>query len=217
MKAGHQGLGPSAKSKMEAVHNDLHAWNCTVLKGPGNRLKKAQRELENLMRAPFSDKVKIKQKELLVLIENLLDQEEVYWTEQGHVNWLHRGDRNTKYFTQFASARRRRNLIKKLRNNENGWVEGNDKLNPLIRDYFGGLFNSELVDVDNDLMQAVKPRVTTEMNILFTSLYSREDVWKALFHIGDMKAPGSDGLHAIFFKRFWHILGEELTDEVLYY
>src|SRR3954462_2669625 len=30
-----------------------------------------------------------------------------------------------------------------------------------------------------------------------------------------MKAPGPYGLHAVFFKRFWHILGEELTDEVL--
>ena len=38
---------------------------------------------------------------------------------------------------------------------------------------------------------------------------------KALFSIGDLKAPGPDGLHAIFFKRFWNMLGEELTDEVL--
>ena len=38
---------------------------------------------------------------------------------------------------------------------------------------------------------------------------------KALFSIGDLKASGPDGLHAIFFKRFWNMLGEELTDEVL--
>jgi hypothetical protein len=30
-----------------------------------------------------------------------------------------------------------------------------------------------------------------------------------------MKAPGSDGLHAIFFKKCWHILGDILTSEVL--
>lgn len=72
------------------------------------------------MRVPFSIEVKMKQKELSVLIENFLDQEEVYWAQRGHANWLRSGDRNTKYFTQFASARRRRNLIKKLENNENG-------------------------------------------------------------------------------------------------
>ena len=36
-----------------------------------------------------------------------------------------------------------------------------------------------------------------------------------MFQIGDMKASGPDGLHAMFFKRFWHILGDELTNEVL--
>jgi ribonuclease HI len=40
-------------------------------------------------------------------------------------------------------------------------------------------------------------------------------VRKALFSIGDLKAPGPDGLHAVFYKRFWDMLGEDLADEVL--
>ena len=42
-----------------------------------------------------------------------------------------------------------------------------------------------------------------------------EDVCKALFDIGDLKALGPDGLHAIFYKRFWPMLGEDLIEEVL--
>ena len=53
------------------------------------------------------------------------------------------------------------------------------------------------------------------MNDMLMAPYTREEVKKALFNIGDLKAPGPDGLHAIFYKRFWHIIGEDLTDEVL--
>ena len=45
--------------------------------------------------------------------------------------------------------------------------------------------------------------------------YTVDDVRKALFDIGDLKAPGPDGLHAIFNKRFWPMLGDDLVDEVL--
>lgn len=98
LKAVHQGLCPSAREKLESVHKDIHAWDRQVLNGPRTRLKKAHRELENLMRAPYTDEIKMKQKELSVLIENLLDQDEVYWAQRGRVTWLLRGDRNTKYF-----------------------------------------------------------------------------------------------------------------------
>jgi hypothetical protein len=33
--------------------------------------------------------------------------------------------------------------------------------------------------------------------------------------IGDLKAPGPDGMHAIFYKRFWDVVGEKVTEEVL--
>ena len=38
---------------------------------------------------------------------------------------------------------------------------------------------------------------------------------RGLFSIGDLNAPGPDGLHAIFYKRFWELLGEDLTKTVL--
>ena len=85
----------------------------------------------------FSSKSLIsKQQELTLKIENLLEQEEIYWAQRGHTNWLRRGDRNTKFYHQYASSRRRRNLIKRLKNNNDEWVEGNDNLKPLIFDYF---------------------------------------------------------------------------------
>jgi hypothetical protein len=53
------------------------------------------------------------------------------------------------------------------------------------------------------------------MNDELCKPFTQEDVKRALFSIGDMKAPGTDGLHALFFKKCWGILGDVLSKEVL--
>ena len=57
--------------------------------------------------------------------------------------------------------------------------------------------------------------MTPDMNRSLLAPFSIEEVKKALFDIGDMKAPGPDRLHTIFFKQFWLMLGDDLTKEVL--
>lgn len=94
-------------------------------------------------------------------------------------------------------------------------MEGNGNLRPRVGDYFSSMFTSSAGEVDHGLLSSVKPLVAQDMNELLVAPYTREDVRKALFQIGDKKAQGPDGLHAIFFKRFWHMLGEDLTNEVL--
>lgn len=38
---------------------------------------------------------------------------------------------------------------------------------------------------------------------------TEEEIYTTLKHIGDLRAPGPDGYPAIFFKRCWHIVGNE--------
>jgi 23S rRNA U2552 (ribose-2'-O)-methylase RlmE/FtsJ len=45
--------------------------------------------------------------------------------------------------------------------------------------------------------------------------FTEEEVKKALFQIGDLKAPGPDGLHFVFYKHYWSLIGDDLTREVL--
>jgi hypothetical protein len=139
----------------------------------------------------------------------------VYWAQRSRINWLKFGDQNTGFFHHFASSRRARNKIKRLKSENGDDVEDLAQLNPMISDYFAGLFTTEVDEPDPDLIEKVTPRVSTAMNEELLKPYTAEEVKKALFSIGDMKAPGSDGLHAIFFKKCWHIFGDSLTAEVL--
>ena len=155
-----------------------------------------------------------RQKEILVLIENLLEQEEIHWVQRGRANWLLHEDRNTSFFHNAATARKKRNQIKKLLRDDGVWVQGTEMKN-YIKGYFSKLFTSEVLQPDPVVLSLVKRKMTDEMNRALMAPYTEEEVKKALFDIGDLKAPGPDGLHAIFYKRFWSMLGEDLTKEVL--
>jgi hypothetical protein len=41
------------------------------------------------------------------------------------------------------------------------------------------------------------------------------EVKAALDHIGDLKAPGPDGMPSLFYKKYWHIMGDTIIKEVL--
>ena len=157
----------------------------------------------------------MQQKVIQLQIENLLEQEEIYWIQRGRVNWLKQGDQNTSFFHRSATARRKRNFIKSLKNDSGDLVDDQDQLMSMATSYFDQLFTTEVQEPDPAVFDKISPCITAEMNDLLTATYSRDEVRKAMFNIGDLKAPGPDGLHAIFYKRFWHIIGEDLTDEVL--
>jgi hypothetical protein len=94
-------------------------------------------------------------------------------------------------------------------------VEGTENLKPLITDYFSNLFTSEVQATDPALLEKIHPKVDQYMNEKLLAPFTADEVKKAVFSIGDLKALGPDGLHAIFYIFFWDICGPEITNEVL--
>jgi hypothetical protein len=94
-------------------------------------------------------------------------------------------------------------------------VEGTDNLNLIILQFFTNLFSSENNVIDPAFLDKIVPKVTEEMNESLIAPFTAEDVKKAVFQIGDLKAPGPDGLHAIFYKKFWNLVGDDITAAVL--
>jgi hypothetical protein len=88
-------------------------------------------------------------------------------------------------------------MIKKLMHEDN-WVEGTSALKPIMLQYFSNLFTSEVQAVDPEVLNKIFPKVTPIMNEGLLAPFTPEEVKKAPFCIGDLKAR----LHAIFYKRF---------------
>jgi hypothetical protein len=89
---------------LKSMHDGLHDWDSRVLKRPKKAIRKAQFELEELMRGPISPESDQKKHQIAKLIEKLLEQEEIKWCQRSRANWLQNGDKNTGFFHIFAST-----------------------------------------------------------------------------------------------------------------
>ena len=148
-------------------------------------------------------------------LSRLEDQYNLYWRQRAHANWLMKGDRNTKFFQAYASERRRKNIITRLRKEDGSVVEGEEALGNYIANHYKSLFTSSAGTLTDDLLSRVPTVVTPEMNARLIRPYSGEDVKKALESIGDLKAPRPDGMPAVFYKKFWELVGMKVQEEVL--
>ncbi|XP_074315430.1 uncharacterized protein LOC141651628 [Silene latifolia] len=130
-------------------------------------------------------------KKVMKDINQLLRQEEMFWRQRSRALWLKDGDRNTKYFHRKAGSAKQKNKIGRIVE-EDGTPAGFD-----------------------ELLVGVQGRVTAGMNEIFSAEYRGEEVLEALTQMHPLKAPGPDGMNALFYQSYWHIVGPSVTRTVL--
>jgi hypothetical protein len=179
---------------MKRVAGSLESWSREVVGDLEKKLKKTRKELESCRRRDVSEEKVEEEARLRGELEALEEMKNTKWKQRAHVWWLKDGDRNTKFFHSFASERKKRNKIKELEK-ENGEVVKEDRdLTNYILSHFQDLFRSAAGGRLAEMMRVVQPRVTSAMNESLTAEFTAAEVKMALDSIGDLKAPGPDGM-----------------------
>lgn len=131
--------------------------------------------------------------------------------------WAKEGDRNTRFFHAKALKRRKNNTITGLQDSAGMWKDKVEEVEGIILEYFGALFQTSSPDptIIDEILEAVVPRITPEMNLRLTAPFSSVEVNHALSQLSPLKSPGPDGLPAVFFHKFWQILGSDVFSRVL--
>ena len=81
--------------------------------------------------------------------------------------------------------------------------------------YFDNLFCAGSCDQMEECLDAVFSKVTPEMQQMLSSDFTVEEVEMVLFQMGPTKVPGPNGMNALFYQKFWHVMGESITMAVL--
>lgn len=94
-------------------------------------------------------------------------------------------------------------------------MEGEEEKRMFVANYFAALFRTSGGQVSQQLLNVIETKVTCPMNDGLLKEFTANEVRVALDSIGDLKAPGPDGMPSVFYKKFWDTLGDHVVKEVL--
>ncbi|XP_057418992.1 uncharacterized protein LOC130713221 [Lotus japonicus] len=197
--------------KISGVGTALDGWGRSAFGDIPRKISDARVELQRLQRriqtAEVVERTRVVERDLDVLLE----QEEIMWSQRSRTTWLRHGDRNSRFFHQKASQRRQRNMIECIRDSNGREVVTDEEISIVLSSYFRELFTSSNPSGIDEVVELVANRVTASHTETLVAPFSKDDVEEALFQMHLTKAPGADGLHALFYQKFWRIIGDDVT------
>ncbi|GKB71204.1 RNA-directed DNA polymerase, eukaryota, reverse transcriptase zinc-binding domain protein [Tanacetum coccineum] len=149
-----------------------------------DRVEKCRDKLKNaqilMEKNPLDDQLKKEEAECLSLYLEVVEDEESFMLQKAKLDWISKGDRNTKFFHKIIKSRENLNKITSVCNEKGEKFEGN------------------VVKISHEDAENMIKEVT------------EDEIKEAMFDIGENKAPGPDGFTSTFFKKSWSVIGKDI-------
>jgi hypothetical protein len=131
-----------------------------------------------------------------------LRRNEALWKQKSRELWLKDGDRNSKFFHLSTIIRRQRNSIDAIKGDEGDWITCKKSIRVHMVKKIYVLFTEEPVNFPPDLEQLIRPSISFEDNTELCCIPTAQEIKAIIFYIQSQKAPGPDGLPALFYHRY---------------
>ena len=82
-------------------------------------------------------------------------------------------------------------------------------------DYFSELFTTSSPTKAVEVANTVQRCIMEEMNEQLTKEFQKEEIVQAISQMHPTKAPGPDGMSALFYQKYWDIIGDDVCSIIL--
>ena len=172
----------------------------------------------------LQDSEQAKQKDLTMKVEKM-DEARVkleFWKQRYKGKWLTHGDSGTKFLFRHVKSRQRRNEILMLQEELGNWHSSQDSIKVIFKNHFEIIYKA---DSNTSFPSWNQPHhLTSSLPILNDSNHAQlnvpiteEDVSKAVHQLGSLKAPGPDGVPALFYETAWATVQKDITKAILHF
>ncbi|KAM6574521.1 hypothetical protein CsatA_022848 [Cannabis sativa] len=200
------------KDQLDKCGAALNNWNKARKKEMHTRIKEYEDKIATLSnRIDHTGWNQLKELERSYNV--YLDKEEKFWKQRSRALWLKEGERNTKFFHRKANSRKKKNSITGLLDQNAQWVYGNRMVGRVACNYLQQLFTAQPASADElkEFQSMVPNKISRETNEYLIAPFTKDDVVQAMRDIHPHKAPGNDGMPGLFHRKFWPIIGEDVT------
>jgi hypothetical protein len=182
---------------------------------------KIEKELHNLFRLQsqnFSNSdIHYRIRKLELTRQIYLREDEERWRLKSRMLWLAGGDKNTRFFHRFASARRAKKQIWDIAEVDGTTHHTQEGIKSAVVNHFKALF--QITSVPNlttqiKLAYRFPKLVTNEEALALESPCTKEEVFVVLKGFKKEKSPGPDGWSVELYLHFFYIMGQDLLDVV---
>ncbi|KAI0524614.1 hypothetical protein KFK09_003991 [Dendrobium nobile] len=161
-----------------------------------------------------------KKEDLLKHIEELQSKEanaakmDTWWRQRAKVKWLNEGDRNSRFFQAYASARRNSNYIAKIKDENGEIVEDQHQIEEVMIQFFKNKWKYRSCNLQ-DLPAPWKMLKNGDRD-MFNKAFTIQEMEDVIKSSGCNISPGNDGITFAFFKAYWEIIKLDFWNAINY-
>uniref|UniRef100_A0A2N9ETY0 DUF4283 domain-containing protein n=1 Tax=Fagus sylvatica TaxID=28930 RepID=A0A2N9ETY0_FAGSY len=192
----------------------LRKWNKEVFGHCQSRISEISSQIEQIQCEAPSFENCSKEASLQFELNCWLSRNELIWRQKSRETWLRDGDRNTMFFHISAVVRHRKNSIDALRGEDGIWLVNLSDIREHVVSNFQQLFTEEEACCSLDLENLINSSISMAENAHLCQLPSPDEIRDTVFSMQSLKSPGPDRLPPLFYKKYWHIVGQSVATAI---